>query len=81
MLSGSVFRNWLSDFISLETESNGQSEYFNSDKAVAGGVEVELDGHLASGIKGRASYSYVDAEESATHQILTNSLITWANWS
>jgi outer membrane receptor for ferrienterochelin and colicins len=72
-LSGSVFRNWLSDLISLETESDGQSEYFNSQKAVAGGVEVELDGQLASGIKGRASYSYVDAEEPSTHQILTNS--------
>jgi outer membrane receptor for ferrienterochelin and colicin len=72
-LSGSVFRNWLSDLIAVETESDGQSEYFNSGKADAEGVEVELDGHLANGAKGRASYSYVNAEEPATHQILTNS--------
>lgn len=72
-LSGSVFRNWLRDLISLETENSGQSEYFNSDKAVAGGVEVELDGRLASGIKARASYSYVNAEDSAAHRVLTNS--------
>jgi outer membrane receptor for ferrienterochelin and colicins len=72
-VSGSVFRNWLSDLISLQTLSNGQSEYFNSDQAVATGAEVELDGHMAGGIKGRASYSYVDAEEPTTHRVLTNS--------
>ena len=72
-LSGSVFRNSIDNLITLETESNGQSVYLNSDKAVATGVEVELDGHLASGIKGRASYSYVDAEQPVTQQILSNS--------
>jgi len=72
-LSGSVFRNWINNLISLETESNGQSTYQNSDKAVATGVEVELDGHLAGGIKGSASYSYVNAEQPVTHQVLTNS--------
>jgi outer membrane receptor for ferrienterochelin and colicins len=73
-LSGSVFRNWIDQLISQETDSsNGLSVYQNSGKAVAGGVEVELNGHLASGIKGSASYSYVDAENPTTHQILTNS--------
>src|SRR3984885_6424466 len=72
-LSGGLFRNWLSDLITLQTESNGQEEYFNSDKAVDTGVEVELDGHLASGIKGTASYSYVNAEEPVSHQVLKNS--------
>lgn len=72
-LSGTVFRNWINDLISLETESNGQSVYQNSDKAVAGGIEVEFDGHLASGLQGRASYSYVDAEQPVTHQLLSNS--------
>lgn len=73
-LSGSVFRNWINDLISLQTDpSNGLSVYRNSDKADATGVEVELDGHLASGLRGRASYSYADVTEPVTHQILSNS--------
>ena len=71
-LSGSVFQNWISDLISVETIA-GQEVYENPGKADAIGVEVELDGHLASGIKARASYSYVDAEDPSTHQVLTNS--------
>ncbi len=73
-LSGSVFRNWIDDLITLETNaSDGQSVYRNSDKADATGVEVELDGHLGSGLHGRASYSYTDAEQPVTHQMLSNS--------
>ena len=72
-LSGSVFRNWITNLISPVTESDGQVQYQNAGKAVAGGVEVELDGQLAGGLKGRASYSYVDAEEPLTRLILTNS--------
>lgn len=72
-LSGSVFHNRIDDLISPETENDGHTVYLNSGKAVATGVEVELDGNLASGIKGRASYSYVDAEQPVTHQILSNS--------
>jgi iron complex outermembrane receptor protein len=72
-LSGSVFRNSIRDLISLQSESNGQAIYLNSGGANATGVEVELGAHLASGLQGRASYSYVDAEEPTTHQILNNS--------
>ena len=72
-LSASVFRNWIDDLISLETQGNGHAVYENSLKADATGVEVELDGHLADGLQGRASYSYVDAEQPVTHQPLTNS--------
>jgi iron complex outermembrane receptor protein len=72
-LSGNAFRNWIDDLISLQTQSHGQSAYENSLKAVATGVEVELDGHVADGLQGRASYSYVDAEQPVTHQTLTNS--------
>ncbi len=71
--SGSVFRNWIDDLITNETESNGQLVYENSDQAVATGVEVELKGRLASGLQGWASYGYVVAEKPTTHQILTNS--------
>jgi outer membrane receptor for ferrienterochelin and colicins len=72
-LSGSVFRNWISDLISVETVINGVELYQNFGKANATGVEVELDGQLASSIKGRASYSYVNAVNPATNQVLTNS--------
>jgi outer membrane receptor for ferrienterochelin and colicins len=71
-LSGSVFRNWINHLITLETESDGQEFYGNSDKAVATGVEVEVDGRMANGLQGRASYSYVDAQPEI-HQILSNS--------
>jgi outer membrane receptor for ferrienterochelin and colicins len=72
-LSGSVFRNWIGDLISLETQGDGRFVYRNSDKADAVGVEVELDGRLGSGLQGRASYSYVDSEEPVTRQVLSNS--------
>lgn len=73
-LAGSVFRNWISDLISLETNPvDNQLIYLNSGKANATGVELELDGHLSDGLQGRASYSYIDAEQPTTHQILANS--------
>ena len=72
-LSGSVFRNRINNLISLETLSSGQEIYENSGNANAVGVEVELDGHVGSGMKGSASYSYVSATDPTTHQILTNS--------
>jgi outer membrane receptor for ferrienterochelin and colicins len=73
-LSASVFHNWINNLISLETDpSNGQAVYQNSDKARATGVEFELDGNLAAGVKGAASYSYTNAQDPATHQILPNS--------
>ncbi len=73
-LSGSVFRNWIDNLISLETNpGDGQSVYSNSDTADATGVEAELDGHLAWGFEGRASYSYTKTEQPITHQILANS--------
>ncbi len=72
-LSGSVFRNSISDLISPVTLSDGQLQYQNAGQAVADGVELELDGQLADGIKGRASYSFVDAEEPNTQKLLSNS--------
>jgi len=73
-LSGSVFRNSINNLIDVETNpSDNEEMYENSGKAVAAGVEVELDGHLANGLQGRASYSYVNAEQPTTQQTLTNS--------
>jgi outer membrane receptor for ferrienterochelin and colicins len=73
-LSGSVFRNWIDHLISLESDSSaGLSVYQNGDKAVTTGVEVELDGHLASGLQGRASYSFADVTVPAIDGPLGNS--------
>jgi outer membrane receptor for ferrienterochelin and colicins len=72
-LSGSVFRNWITDLIAVETESDGHEIYANSGKADAVGAEVGLQGHWAGDLQGRASYGYVNAEEPNTHQILSNS--------
>jgi outer membrane receptor for ferrienterochelin and colicins len=73
-LSGNVFRNWISDLISLETDpTNNQLVYQNSDKAEATGVEAELDGHWANGLQGRASYSYADVTVPVMDGALGNS--------
>lgn len=72
--SGSVFRNWISDLISIETNpADGQSVYENSGQVDATGVEVELDGRFVDGLQGRASYSFTDTEQPLIHQPLANS--------
>jgi outer membrane receptor for ferrienterochelin and colicins len=73
-LSGSVFQNRIDNLISLQTVlSDNQLEYENSGKVNATGVEVEFDGRFAGGLQTIASYSYTDAEDALTHQILNNS--------
>jgi outer membrane receptor for ferrienterochelin and colicins len=73
-LSGSVFQNWISRLITLETDpSNQQAEYQNSDQARATGTEIELDGQWASGLKGMASYSYTHTQDPTARQALPNS--------
>jgi outer membrane receptor for ferrienterochelin and colicins len=73
-LSGSLFRNWINDLISIETNpADGQSVYENSGRVDATGVEVELDGHFADGLQGKASYSFTDTTQPLIHQTLANS--------
>ncbi len=73
-LSGGVFRNWIDHLISLETNpGDGKSVYLNSGSADATGVEAELNGCLAGGFEGNASYSYANATEPRTHHVLNNS--------
>jgi iron complex outermembrane receptor protein len=73
-LAGSVFRNWIDDLISIETNpADGQSVYENSGRVDATGVEVELDGRFANGLQGRASYSFADTEQPLIPQPLANS--------
>lgn len=73
-LSGSLFQNRIADLITLETDpSNSQSTYRNSGKARAIGTEIELDGQWAGGVKSTASYNYTSAQDSVTHETLSNS--------
>ena len=72
--SASVFYNKITDLITLETDQNtAQSVYRNSQDATAKGMEVELNGALAAGLNGRASYSYTQTASSLTGQTLPNS--------
>ena len=72
-LSGSIFRNTIDGLISVENESHGHSVYQNSERAEATGVEAELDGRLAGGLEGRASYSFTHAVGSQPDPVLANS--------
>jgi iron complex outermembrane receptor protein len=72
-LSGSAFRYWIDSLISLGTTSDNDFMYLNAGKADATGVEIELIGRLATGLQGRASYSYADAQDPVAHEILNNS--------
>ncbi len=74
VLSGSVFQNRITALISSETNpADNHLIYLNSGKVVANGMSVELGGQLAGGLQGRASYSYVNAEQPVPQQILPNS--------
>jgi outer membrane receptor for ferrienterochelin and colicins len=73
-LSGSVFRNWINDLISIESNpGDGHSVYENSGRADATGVEVELDGRFVNGLQGSASYSFTNTVQPLIDQTLANS--------
>jgi outer membrane receptor for ferrienterochelin and colicins len=73
-LSGSVFRNWINDLISIQTNpGDGHSVYENSGRVDATGVEVELAGRFVGGLQGSASYSFTDTVQPLIHQTLANS--------
>jgi outer membrane receptor for ferrienterochelin and colicins len=73
-VAGSVYRNWINNLISIETNpADGHSLYENSGHVNATGVEVELDGRFVGGLQGRASYSYTAASQTLTSGTLPNS--------
>ena len=72
--TASVFYNQITKLITLNTgQSSGLLVYRNSEDATAKGVELELSGALAAGLRGRASYSYTQTANSATGQTPPNS--------
>jgi outer membrane receptor for ferrienterochelin and colicins len=72
--TASVFYNRITNLITLETDkSTGLFVYRNSQDATAKGAEVELNGDLAAGLRGRASYSYTQTGSSVSGQTPPNS--------
>jgi outer membrane receptor for ferrienterochelin and colicins len=62
-LGGSVYRNRIADLISLvSTPVGGAFQYQNSGRAQATGMSVEFSGRAPSGLQGKASFDYVDAD-------------------
>jgi iron complex outermembrane receptor protein len=71
--SASLFANRIDDLISLEPDPAGGSSYQNIKGADAQGVEVELEGFWASGLRGRVSYTFTEAEDRRDGSWLTDS--------
>ena len=66
-LGGSVYRNRIDDLISLiSNPTDNNFQYQNSGRAQATGMSVELSGRASSGLQGKASFDYVDADNDAT---------------
>jgi outer membrane receptor for ferrienterochelin and colicins len=73
-VSGSLFLNQMKDLIvPIVDPSDGQSVFVNLDEAEARGVEAELAGHWANGLRGQLSYTYTEARDTFTDKILENS--------
>ncbi len=64
----------IDDLISQTIDpSDGLQVFKNADEAEVKGAELGVEGQWAGGVKGRASYTYSDAEDKKTGSVLTNS--------
>ena len=71
--SASLFYNDIQDLISLQEDPTDNFFYFANQSSVqAQGAEFEIAAQWASGLRGRASYTYTHTEDSATGQQLSN---------
>jgi iron complex outermembrane receptor protein len=64
------FYNQIDDLIGFNQTA---SQYQNLNGAEAKGVELSLDAFWSSGVRGRASYTFQQTENSSTGQVLTDS--------
>ena len=72
--SASLFYNDVKDLIGYREDLTDGLFYFdNLDAVVAKGAEFEVAGQWASGLRGRASYTYTHTQDAATGQRLSNS--------
>jgi iron complex outermembrane receptor protein len=73
-LSASGFYYKVDNLISLQSDpSDGVQVFENLEGVESKGVELELDGKWASGIEGRISYTFQNAEDTETGERLVNS--------
>jgi len=73
-LTGDVFHSWIEDLITVGSNpADGNEIYLNSERVNATGAEFEINGRLADGIQGTASYSYTVAQQPSPPQTLPNS--------
>ncbi len=73
-VSGSVFLNQIEGLIGQREDPNDQMNFFdNLDGVEVRGLETELEGHWTRGLRGRLSYTYVEARDTLTGAILDNS--------
>lgn len=70
--TASVFKSRIDDLITLTTDG-GNRIYRNIDEAESKGIDFELEGKWQNGLAGRASYTFQEAEDKETGEILTNS--------
>ena len=63
----------INDLISQTLDAMGNQLFQNIDAVEALGLELELEGKSSSGIEGRVSYAFQDADNVLTHEQLSNS--------
>jgi len=72
-LVSSVFYYKFNDLINYGLDARGNSTFANLAGATSKGGEIELEANWAKGWRGRLSYAYADARDSANEQRLSNS--------
>jgi iron complex outermembrane receptor protein len=72
-LSTSAFHITMDGLITQESTGNGVLIYRNVQNVQSDGIELELKGRLAHGLEGDASYSFQEAKDRDTNQLLNNS--------
>ncbi len=74
-LSGGVYRNRISDLISLAlVPADGDYQYQNLGSALATGMDLDFSGRAPNGLQGKVSLDYVNAyDDGAGHPELNNS--------
>lgn len=71
--TASLFASFIDDIITLTTDSGGNRIYRNTGEAESKGIDFELEGKWQNGLAGRTSYTFQEAEDKETGEILTNS--------
>lgn len=72
--SGSLYFNQIKGLIGQSLDPNDNLNFFdNLQEVEVRGFELELEGRWARGLRGRVSYTFAEARDTTTDQILDNS--------